>query len=210
MHVGDKIKYLRKKHHMTQADLARRLNVSVSSVSAWENQYNGFKMDKLAMIAAIFDVSVETFFDQKTQTDMEKETNIEKFEVNQPRRIPVLGAISCLNRICIEENFSGYEYTSSENLPEGNLFYVQVINEEMEPKIPKGSKVLVLQKNELEHGEIVAIRKIDEIYIQLKRVKIQGELVLLLPDNADYDSIVYTKDCGVEIIGQAIRYTVDL
>lgn len=207
---GGTIKYFRKKHHMTQAELARQLGVSTSSVSAWENEHNGFKMDMLTTLAAIFDVPIETFFKQKIEIDGDRESNIQEITNHTPRKVPVLGAISCVNPIYIEENFSRYEFVSADNLPTGNLFYIQVIDEEMAPKIPKGSKVLVLQGKELKHGMIVAIRKVDEIYIRLRRVIIQGKLILLIPDNMQYDSIMYTNDCGIEIIGQAIQYTVDL
>lgn len=56
MNVGEKIKFLRKKHHMTQADLAKLLNVATTSVSAWEGNKNRPLMDKLTAIAEIFDV----------------------------------------------------------------------------------------------------------------------------------------------------------
>ena len=34
--VADRIKHLRKQHDMTQADLARKLSITRSSINAWE------------------------------------------------------------------------------------------------------------------------------------------------------------------------------
>ncbi len=40
MRLGNKIKELRKKNRMTQADLAKKLNVAPTAVSAWERNEN--------------------------------------------------------------------------------------------------------------------------------------------------------------------------
>lgn len=49
---------LRKKHNMTQNELANRLNVSKSAVALWETGKRTPTLSKAIAIAAIFDVSV--------------------------------------------------------------------------------------------------------------------------------------------------------
>lgn len=209
MDVGDKIKYLRKKHHMTQSDLAKQLNVAPTSVSAWEGNKNRPMMDKLSMIASIFDVPIGMFFQKDVSTFAQKAENIAVENIS-PIKIPVLGTISCMNPIYIEENFCDYVLESREKLPEGNLLYVHAIDDGMEPKIPKGSRVLIIQQSVLEHGTIVAVRYIEDSYILLKRVKKQGNLTILLSDNMAYDPIIYHENSGIEVIGKAIRVSIDL
>lgn len=49
---------LRKKHNMTQKDLAARLNVSKSAVALWESGKRTPTLSKAITIASIFNVSV--------------------------------------------------------------------------------------------------------------------------------------------------------
>ena len=51
MHVGQKIKQLRKAHKLTQEELAKILDVKPTAVSAWELGRNKPLMDKLDMMA---------------------------------------------------------------------------------------------------------------------------------------------------------------
>ncbi|RKJ30803.1 XRE family transcriptional regulator, partial [Butyricicoccus sp. 1XD8-22] len=63
MTVGQKIKALRKENGMTQEDLAKKLGVQPTAVSAWERNANKPLMDKLTTMAELFDVPFTYFFD---------------------------------------------------------------------------------------------------------------------------------------------------
>ena len=56
---GSKLKTLRKKSGMTQTDLARRLNITKSVVSYYENQERVPSPDVLVRLADIFNVSTD-------------------------------------------------------------------------------------------------------------------------------------------------------
>lgn len=62
MKVGDLIKELRKKNRLTQADLAKKLGVAPTAVSAWERNENRPLMDKISFLAELFAVPVSYFF----------------------------------------------------------------------------------------------------------------------------------------------------
>lgn len=64
MTVADKIKKLRKEARLTQKELGDKLDVATTAVSAWERNANNPKMDKLLLMAKIFDVPVSYFFDE--------------------------------------------------------------------------------------------------------------------------------------------------
>ena len=55
--IADKIKTLRESRSMTQADLARMLNVSRSSINAWETGISTPSTKHLAELADIFKVT---------------------------------------------------------------------------------------------------------------------------------------------------------
>ena len=67
-----KLKELRETNGLTQKDLAKRLNVSVSSVGMWESTSQVPTAKKLVEIATLFNVSVDTLLDASTITPKER------------------------------------------------------------------------------------------------------------------------------------------
>lgn len=81
----------------------------------------------------------------------------------------------------------------------------------MEPTIPDGSFVLIKSQPEVEDGEIAAVLVDDDSEATLKRVRHQGSLVMLMPDNtSEYEPIILTKTNPGRIIGKAVRISIDL
>lgn len=199
MNVGQKIKVLRKNKNLTQMELAKILNLAPTAVSAWERDANKPMMDKIVMMSELFEVPVTHFFDLK-----DDESNI--IEVSQRTvRIPILGEIACGDPILVEENYEDYRTVLEENLPAGDLVYLQAKGDSMSPTIPDGSMVLIRIQEEVENGEIAAVTFNINAFATLKRVKKQNGIIILMPDNPTHEPIVITKDNPVRIIGKAIR-----
>ena len=57
MNIAENIKKLRKNHGYTQKDLANILQVKPTAISAWESGRNKPLMDKVTIMATLFDVS---------------------------------------------------------------------------------------------------------------------------------------------------------
>lgn len=55
----DRIKELRKRNNLSQADVAARLQVARSTVSMWETGHSGVDNENLIKLAAMFHVSVD-------------------------------------------------------------------------------------------------------------------------------------------------------
>ena len=55
--LGETIKQLRKDNHMTQVQLAEKLNVSKGLISMWENNVNEQKASFIRKLAIVFNVS---------------------------------------------------------------------------------------------------------------------------------------------------------
>ena len=60
--IGEKLKTLRTEQHLTQKDLAEKLNVSAQAVSRWENDEVEPSLETLGQLASIFSVSVDELF----------------------------------------------------------------------------------------------------------------------------------------------------
>lgn len=59
MILADKIIHLRKKHQMTQEELAEKLNVSRQSISKWEGSLSTPDLNKIVTLSKIFSVSTD-------------------------------------------------------------------------------------------------------------------------------------------------------
>jgi len=77
----------------------------------------------------------------------------------------------------------------------------------MEPTIPDGSYVLIRLQPEVENGDIAAVLFDDQSRATLKRVKKQeGGIMILSPDNKNYDPIAVTSKSSVRILGKAMQF----
>lgn len=185
-----------------QTDIARELNIPVMTMSNWVMAKTYPRADKIQLMADYFGV-------RRSDLTEDQPTNL--IEIS-PKivKIPVLGKIACGDPVLAEENFKGFRYESPDNLPGGNLFYLKASGDSMEPTIPNGSYVLIREQPSVEYGEIAAVLVNGDTEATLKRVKHQGDTVILMPDNPDYEPYIITKENPARIIGKAIRYTQDL
>ena len=67
---GEKIKTLRKNNNLTQAQLAEKLNCSVSKVGMWETDKREPTKNDLVSLADIFNVSINYLLDVEENTDL--------------------------------------------------------------------------------------------------------------------------------------------
>lgn len=125
-------------------------------------------------------------------------------------KIPILGEIACGEPILAEENIDGYIEEFTDNLPSGELFYLKTKGDSMAPTIPNNAYVLIRQQPNVEDGEIAAVLVNGDTEATLKRVKRQGDIVLLIPDNKEYPPYIITKENPARILGKAIKFSADL
>lgn len=185
-----------------QRDLAEKIGVSTQAVSSWATGIKYPRIDKIQKIADFLNVPKSALMDDAP-------TNLIPYSP-QTVPVPILGVIACGDPILADENILGYRYESPDSLPAGNVFYLEAKGDSMSPTIPSKSLVLVREQPEVEYGEIAAVLVNGDTEATLKRVKKQGDIVMLMPDNSDYDPIIITKDNPARIIGKAIRYTQEL
>ena len=62
IHVGNKIRALRKSKNWTQHQLATQLNTTKATISNYETGYRSPKKDMLFTIADVFNISIDDFF----------------------------------------------------------------------------------------------------------------------------------------------------
>lgn len=204
------LKYLRAKRGIEQIELARMLGrKSGSSISSWESGTYTPKIGTLAKIADIFNVDLDDLMNIDL-SDGPRPSNLIPVNTAAVSFIPILGTIKCGQPILAEENITGYREELSDRLPSGNLFYLKSQGDSMVPTIPEGSLVLIREQPTVEYGEVAAVLVNGDTDATLKRVKKQGDIVMLIADNPDYPPYIITDDNPARIIGKAVQVSVDL
>lgn len=192
----------RKRKGISINELASLTGVAKSSISRYENRSRQFPLDQTDTFSKALGL------DPKEVLGFNDDSNISL--VKSIIRIPIIGEIACGDPITAQENISGYVEESTENLPSGELFYLKAKGSSMEPTVPNGSNVLIREQPEVEDGEIAAVLVNGDTEATLKRVKHQGNIIMLIPDNQEYNPYIITADNPAKILGKAIRFTTDL
>ena len=205
--IGTKIKKFRESRNMTQDELAELLDTTRQSISRYENGERKANQDLLFELASIFKVSLDDFFPVRNLYD---QTNIIKVTPENMVAIPVIGTIACGDPILADENIIGYRYHLKDRLPKGQTFYLTAKGDSMEPKIPDGSDVLIRMQDDVEDGEIAAVLVNGDSEATLKRVKKQGDIVMLVAENNAYAPYIVTEHNPARILGKAVGVSFDL
>ncbi|EON70327.1 LexA family protein [Lysinibacillus sphaericus] len=190
------------KRGLNQTDMARDLNIPETTVSNWMKASTYPRPDKLQLMADYFNI-------KRYDLTEEQPTNLIAVQPNFVK-IPILGIIACGDPILAEQNVEGYMYEFPDLLPTGNIFALVAKGDSMEPTIPDGSKVLIREQSEVEYGEIAAVLVNGDTEATLKRVKKQGDTILLMPDNPKHEPYIINENNPAKIIGKAVSFKVTL
>lgn len=195
MHIGQKIKQLRKAHKLTQEELAKILDVKPTAVSAWELGRNKPLMDKLDMMAHYFGVPISYFFEEN---QIKRSKNHIHFV-----KLPIVGTISCGNGVIAYEDIEDYEDVPRSWLNGGEYFFLRAKGDSMiNARIMDGDLLLIRRQDDVENGDIAAVLIDGEAV--LKRVYKTDDTIILQSENPMYKPIILNKNDmkDVRIIGR--------
>lgn len=209
MSVGNRIRQRRLELGLSGEEVGKMLGVNKTTVYRYEKG----EIDKMPIeVVEKLSVALRTTPDviMGWNTDASTPTNLIPISRTSVVRIPILGTIKCGQPILAEENITSYREELSDRLPSGNLFYLRSQGDSMLPTIPEGSLVLIREQPTVEYGEVAAVLVNGDTEATLKRVKKQGDIVMLIADNPDYPPYVITKDNPARIIGKAVLVSTEL
>lgn len=189
------------KKRKTQADVVRDLEIPEATIRSWFNGEKYPRIDKIQILADYFNVPRSRITEEQTGV-MQRVSNLVK--------VPILGTITCGEPILVEENIEDYREEIADLLPTGNIFYLKTRGDSMTPTIPENSFVMIREQADVEDGEIAAVLVNGDEEATLKRVKRQGDIIMLVADNPSYPPYVITKDNPARILGKAIKFSADL
>lgn len=197
---SDMLAYLRKRDGMSQKEIAEKVGVSRSTIGMYETGEREPDFETLEALADTFNVNMDTLLG-KTHTV----SNAIPYE--DRHMVPILGSIPAgIPALAIEdiEGYAAVPYRDTDN-----YFFLRVKGDSMiNAGIYSGDLVLIRRQQSADNGQIIAAR-VNGDEATLKRFKQQGDMVLLLPENPDYEPrIVPISDFDsgyAQIIGVAIE-----
>lgn len=208
---SDRLKELRKSKELSQADFAKQLGLSKSSINMYERGEREPSINTLEAIADYFNVDMDYLLgktDHRNRYEWLKTTKNISAEniipIPKMKKIPLLGKIACGEPILATENLDGFV-----NAPEDITadFALTCRGESMiGARILDGDIVLIRQQPDVDDGEIAAV--LIENEATLKRVHKKNGCLILNPANPNYEPIVITGEelAEVRILGKAVYF----
>jgi repressor LexA len=198
--IGVTIRELRKKQKMTMKTLGEKVGLSESMIWRYEKgDLKALDMSMVKKIAKALAVTPEYLLGWQ---DVQPE-NVIPFP--QTKKIPMIGEIACGTPKYADQEF---EYV------EGPLkadFCLTARGDSMiNARINDGDIVFCHAQEEVENGEIAVVIIDDQA--TLKRFKKVKDVVILRPENSEYDELVYKGDeiDQIRIIGKAISAQINI
>lgn len=201
-------------HGMTQAELSEKTGIPKSTLSGYFAQRSTPNAGNLEKISGALHVSKSDIDPRyKVSEPGEIKYNVRAIDAESINavRIPVVGDIACGTPITAEQNIEGYHDVNLRHVPNGKLFGLRCKGDSMEPLIPNGAIVTIIQQPTVENDEIAAVLINGEA--TLKRFKRLNEgHIVLYPINTKYEPIFLDDQShdDIKIMGKAIHYDGDL
>ena len=177
--MGLRIKEMRKKHNLTQEELANKMGYTKSSISKIEKGLVDLPQSKLEQFAEILDTT-PVYLLGFDKNPLPKNA----IPVPSQGRLPIVGRVSAGNGVLAEENIVGYELADMRYCNDGH-FFLKVNGDSMEPLIMPDDLLLIRKQESVDSGNY-AVVVIDEEDGVVKKVKYGADWIELHSVNKKY------------------------
>ncbi|MBS1006805.1 LexA family transcriptional regulator [Levilactobacillus brevis] len=228
MNISQNIKKLRKSHGYTQNDLASILNVRPTSISAWESGRNKPLMDKITLMATLFNVSTsdivgDTFtknniieiYNKLSKTNQNKVLSVAEDLLNNQQnnnrnvikfpkdddtlKITASGVLSAGVGEFLDDSTKPFTVTVHKPVPSNYDYAFQINGHSMEPVYQDKQVVFVKKEDDYRDGQIIAAVMDGCAY--LKKLSVVDGEATLVSLNPQYPNIKVDKENGVKVLG---------
>lgn len=215
MDFKDIVKSRREKLGLTMEDVAKAVGVSKATIHRYESgDIKNIRRDKINALAKVLRITPGELMGWDDLDSMTAKVfptwlpgeyvpdNI--IPIPKTKKVPRLGTIACGEPILAEENVDGFDYVPEDINCDFSLICKgdSMIN----ARILDGDIVYIRQQPTVENGEIAAVLVDNEA--TLKRVYINGDTIILQPENTAYQPMVYAgeKLNDIRILGKAVYF----
>lgn len=199
MTFGKRLRALRNKKDITQADLAKVLGLGESTISFYESNKREPDREKLLAIASYFNITTDELLGRDIPTLLPESfpLPIEKIP------IPILGTAPCGPSDTAIQEILGYMYIDNRTAMQGEHFGLYARGDSMIPTISPGDRVVIRKQSTVDNGQ-VAVILIDKEETCIKRVFCDEGNCILQSDNQAYPPR-NVKQEDVLILGRVIE-----
>ena len=206
----ERLKSLRTEKDLSQAEFAKLIKLSKSSVNMYERGEREPGLATLERIADYFNVDMDYLLGKSDVVNKAQLTIAGSVPANiipfpEMRKIPLLGDIACGVPILAEEHIEDYVDIPMHITAD---FALTCKGDSMiNARIFDGDIVYIRQQDTVENGEIAAVLIDGEA--TLKRVKIYDDHISLEPENPMYKPQIFWNEemNSVRILGKAVAFT---
>ena len=207
---SERLRFLRMSRSLSQADFAKQIGISKSSVNMYERGEREPSFKTLEQIADFFNVDMDYILGKSDvvskihfSAEIPVVTNI--IPMPEMQKIPLFGTIACGDPILAEENIE--EYIRIPKHIHADFALTCKGDSMINARIFDGDIVYIRHQDTVDSGEIAAVLVGDEA--TLKRVKLYDDHISLEPENPMYKPLVYWGDemNTVRILGKAVAFT---
>lgn len=202
MTFGERLKELRREKRLTQIQFAEAFQISNGTIGMWETNKRQPDQSTLVKLATFFNVTTDYLLGREEKKLIDNEV-----ELNDLYPIPLLGKVVAGIPIESQENLEGYIYISYK--PKENYFALRVQGDSMINAGIRDKSILVVHKQTYaENGEIIVAMLNGESTV--KRFKIFGDNIFLMPENPAFEPIPIQKNDDFLILGKVIEVRIVL
>ncbi len=196
--ISLRIKELREAKNWNQKELAAKLGIRQSAISAWENDLNGPTPTQRKKLCEVFNISMAEFYD----VDLKAISHL--FPI---QKIPVISWVHANKFGPIEDQFPAgvsdeYVYSAVKGK---NIFALRVQNDCMIPEFQEGDIIIVNPHLNVDSGDYVIVSNRDSYSATFKQLKKYGNKVVLHPLNPRYQDIELDSKKRYIIIGKVVE-----
>lgn len=200
---GTNLRFIRKSKKITGEELAKKLDVTPSSVSLWENGKTFPSTKTLMQLCKILEVYPTDLYSEhfmKTEMDL---NDTQKIKIT---KIPVLGNIACGEPIFAEELVEFY--VDAFNGIKADFAVWAKGDSMIDARINDGDLVFIRKQERVENGEIAAVLIGNEATLKRFYWDEKNLICTLMPANPKYQPLIFLDDEleNLKILGKAVAF----
>ncbi len=193
------IRLLRKKSNIRQIELCKKLDITQSALSGWENEKFEPDISSLKKMSDIFGVSIDYLLGHSEYSNLPDEKGI---------FIPLLKDFHNTMNSEFSDEFLNYEIIKSSLAIQGEHFAFFVPDSSMEPRFYQGDVLIMRKQHTLSSGEIGLVQ-IQDQDVTIKKVLTHDHGIFLTPFNHNGSIEFFTHDevdsLPVLILGKVVE-----
>jgi repressor LexA len=194
--IAGRIRIARQARGMDQARLAARLDVATRTLQRWEKGEQVPDSNYLMRLAKVLSVAPHWILTGEGTMQGERSPKILPLPTHRYKKVdlislPLLSSVPGGAPSLMFHPEYVEKYITVDSVNDSSAFALEVKGNSMAPRIEDGDIIVVSPKLEPRSGDICVVRVSDEDTV--KRVKIDGPFVYLIPLNPDYEPMAVKK-----------------